>query len=521
MRSIPLAMTWEMLSRGRWGLIAAALGANVLPAMLFTALRHEVAVDPGDPSLIVMHVVLVQINMFLFGAAVFAAQGAPSRLYAFPVPTSSLVAWQMLPAMAVVALESLASTALLNAAFDLGWPLWGPALFVAVAVASVQAAMWSTEKSAWLPWTIIVVGVLLGVWFKSRYGATFSQPTRMWLEVTPLEVVTALVIALLAYSVAVIGVARNRRGDTLPSLGILAWLERLFDPAPEVGLPFRSPAHAQIWFEWRKKGGAMPAAVVFGMLMGFGYWLIFSRDAKELFEGFVAGGGLLSVVGIVGAISMGNCGPNEANFEMGHFLATRPMTNTNMAHTILKTSAKSILVAWIIWAVAFLTLYVILLAIQSFPQPVGWWYFPATLLGPWIVVTSLALVGLTGRSRPFVQLFCGLFALFIGLSLFSKFALSHRAQEQFGRGAMVAIGVVFVLGTAWAFVSARRRSLIGTPTVYVASSVWAALNMLVVLEWVLHPEETFPVYAFVIGLAALAVAPLATAPLALAWNRNR
>src|SRR5437667_12048436 len=99
MRSIPLAITWEMLRRGRWGLIAAVLAANALPAIILTALCLDGAVDPGEPSHIIVHVVLVQINLFIFGAAVFAAQGTPARLYAFPVPTSSLLAVHMVPAM--------------------------------------------------------------------------------------------------------------------------------------------------------------------------------------------------------------------------------------------------------------------------------------------------------------------------------------------------------------------------------------------------------------------------------------
>ena len=56
MRSIPLAMTWEIFAHGRWSLIAGALGANVLPALILTALRHEGTIIPEDPSQLVMHV---------------------------------------------------------------------------------------------------------------------------------------------------------------------------------------------------------------------------------------------------------------------------------------------------------------------------------------------------------------------------------------------------------------------------------------------------------------------------------
>ena len=74
---------------------------------------------------------------------------------------------------------------------------------------------------------------------------------------------------------------------------------------------------------------------------------------------------------------------------MGHFLATRPMTSTDMARTMLKAAGISLLVAWALWAVAFLALFAILLLSHVDPRPqlpneVGWWYFPITLLGTWM-----------------------------------------------------------------------------------------------------------------------------------------
>ena len=211
MRSVPVALTWEMLTRGRWTLLAFALAANVMPVFLLTAMRNDGRLDPQEPSSLIMHVVLIQINMFIFGAALFDAAGQPSRLYALPITTASLVAWQMLPAMAAMALESVASTALLNAAFDVGWPLWGPALFAAVGVAAIQAVLWTTEKSGWIVLAIANVGAVLGLWFKLRFGPMFSQPTHQWVEVTPIEVLTLLMFAGVSYYAAIVGVARPKR----------------------------------------------------------------------------------------------------------------------------------------------------------------------------------------------------------------------------------------------------------------------------------------------------------------------
>jgi hypothetical protein len=154
MQSIPLALTWEMLHRGRWTLTAAALGATAFPLIILAALWREGGVDPSHPSMLIMHMVLMQLNTFIFGVAVLGAQGNPSRLYTFPSPNAAIVTWHMLPAMAIMAIEAVASTALLNALFGLNWPLWAPALFVAVLLAAVQAVLWLTEKSIWAPLVI-------------------------------------------------------------------------------------------------------------------------------------------------------------------------------------------------------------------------------------------------------------------------------------------------------------------------------------------------------------------------------
>ena len=527
MRSIPVTMTWEMLSRGRWSLLAFALAANVFPVFLLTAMRHDGSLDPDDSSMLTMQLTMMQIQMFIFGCAAFDAQGQPARLYAMPIPTSSLVAWQMLPSMVLVWLESLASTACWNAMFDLNWPLWGPALFAAVGVAAIQAVLWSAEKSAWLPLAVGVVGSILGLWFKSRYGPMFSLPTHPWVAVTPSDVFALLTFAGLSYYGAVVGVARRRCGEPLPSLGIIAWIERVCDPPPDVGAPFTTPEQAHFWFEWRRKGRVMPATVVFGMVIGLGIWVLFIRELKDLFEGFVAGGAMLTLMGFLGLV-LGIVGPNDQTFEMGHFLATRSLTNTEMSRTLLKVLAKSVLIAWTIWAVPFLILTAICFAKDAIPRVEilndwGWWYFPMTLLGCWTVVSVVASISMTGRSALLAQLVLGSFALFIGTGLFSNYALPVVAETRmnFVRGVAVAVGVAIALGTVWAFVLARRRALIGLPTVYAAFSVWTVLGGLIALDWMLHPARPLLLGVMVVLLAPLVVASLATAPLALAWNRNR
>src|SRR3954465_13124349 len=168
MRSIPATMTWEIFRHGGWKLLAATLGGIAFPAMILTALRHEGA-DFKDPSILMMHILFVNNMMLLIGAALFAAQGSISRLYAYPLRTSSMVAWRLLPAMVIIAGLTAASISVLNLIFDFDWPVWGPAMFASVAMASASAFVWLLEKSPiWLAAGIGVVAAVLGLWFKSR-----------------------------------------------------------------------------------------------------------------------------------------------------------------------------------------------------------------------------------------------------------------------------------------------------------------------------------------------------------------
>jgi hypothetical protein len=196
MRSIPAAMTWEILKRGRWGFLYAMLAAIATPAFLLTALRHDGLVDAKDPSMLIMQIVLMQVGIFSFGTALYGAQGKMSRLYAYPARTSELVAWRLLPVMIIVALQVMFCIWILDLIVNLQWPIWGPGLFSAAAVSAVMAVAWLTEKSVgWMVVGLAIVGAGLGLWFRSRYGGMFSSPTHIWQQLTPGEVLTMLATA--------------------------------------------------------------------------------------------------------------------------------------------------------------------------------------------------------------------------------------------------------------------------------------------------------------------------------------
>ena len=517
MRSIPAAMIWETFRRGWWSLITFGLAVNLFPCALYTALGRYVVIDPLDKAQLLTHLIFVQIYPLGFGVVAIAAVGAPARLYALPIRTSTLVALQLLQVSLLVAAEILVSTAALNALYGLRWPLWGPALFGAVAVAGLQAVVWLGDRSFWVMPAIVIPGAALGLWYKSHYGPVFL--THYWDVVTPLDVATLALVAASAYGVGVVGVGRNRRGEKPLSIGFVDWIRRLFAAWPMRDAAFRTPAEAQLWFEWRLKGRVMPGMAIVILVMGLGMWLLASRDAQALYEGALGVGATFVLVTFMCGFILGWVGTRD--FRLGAFLATRPMTTTDMAWTILKCAAKSLFFGWLIWAASLLALMGALRAIGvsfalELPEAFGWWYLPAILVGAWSGFAFLGPLGLGGMRRLLVGLIFGGAALLIGLLLLSEFVLSIEGQVEFVRWGLAVLATLLVAGSAAAFVIAYRRSLIGTRTVLAAATVWALVSLIAAVGLRGAPGGAVAISFYAAGTLALAVSPLA-----LAWNRNR
>jgi hypothetical protein len=519
-------MTWEVFRRGGWWLLGAILAANALPILILTALEMDGAIDVADHAMLVIHVAMVQINAVVFGAALLNAQGHPSRVYTFPIPAATLAFWQLTPAMLLVGLEIAASTALLDQLFKLNWPLWGPALFIAVGLASVQSLFWLTEKSVWIVVGLAAVGGVLGTWFMSRYGLVFSGTPHPWQFITPVDMLFLLTVAVGAYAVAVVAIKKARCGEALNSQKLREWFDRLFDPAPAHGLPFRDAEQAQFWFEWRRKG-VMPAMTVFGMVLGLSGWLLFShRMSKELYEAVLGGGAILPIGGFIVGLIVGSVGPTDGRFEMGNFLATRPMSDAAMARLILKTAGRNVFLGWLFWIAGFAFVFLLLWALKSLPDELmlpklGWWYFPGLLAASWLTTAVAAVVVLAGRAALALWLSCGVPGILIGLTLLSRYALSPAEQQAFGHGALVVASVALVLGTCWFFRMALRRRMVGLKAAHFALGLWSVSGAAVMVHWSLAPAAALSAYIFIVGLCALALAPLAAAPLAVSWNRHR
>lgn len=550
MHSVSGAMLWELLNRGRWQIPGWFLFGNVFPFLLYTAFSHF-EVDFADPAFVIMHVILLQLTMLMFGLGIVAAQGSLSRLFLLPISTAHIVAWHLLPGSLILSLEIAASLSLQNAWFGLQQPVTGPALFGSAAWAAAQMLVGLTHRTLRSILLASSPVVLAFCWFGARYGDWFQQPSHYWYNVTALEVGTILLSSAASYLLTVKMIARDRCGESLQVLPIWKAIERfpeqLADRLFSANAIFRSPLDAQLWFEWRSKGIALPTIVAFVAVINAivvpirllltGNWAEPLQDFQEF---ALAAGLLLPIVAGLAGLLLGTTfsGVQSRNHsatirdlntqgpfdQMSNFLASRPLTNAQYATVILRTAGRAVASGWILWALATVAGGALSLATDvplptMVSSPGRSWYLPGTLLAAWIGITCVSSAVLTGRFTSFSKAFVATILAAVVLNLLTDHWVSPQLRHQLTLTVSVLISLLVMAGTLLAFVAALRRSLMAPRIVRRCGVLWIVLICAAVL---LRPPALPPAaFPWLLSFITLVILPFATTPLAIAWNRHR
>jgi len=172
-------------------------------------------------------------------------------LYTRPVPTVVFVGVAMAyDAISCVALY-LASAALLGFAFGQPLPLFSVTVWIVTVHLALAAIQWSTRNR---------VAQWIGSLAVSAPGFILLQNRMVWplrVEFSLTENALMVLIGVVAFGVAVAGVARQRRGDAVASVprtagsaGYPDWLITAF----RFSCPTSSATRAQVWFELKSSG---------------------------------------------------------------------------------------------------------------------------------------------------------------------------------------------------------------------------------------------------------------------------
>ena len=548
MRSMPQALLWETISRGRWTLPGVFLLAIMLPLLVYGALSG-LTIDPKAQEFVALQFAFVPIVMFQLAIGVAMAQGPLSRLYTFPISANSIVAWHMFSGALILALETAASSWLFSTLFHVNWPILGPALFAVAAWSALQVLM-SVSSQQSLP-AFCFAGapaVLLCLWLQTRYGGWFSPPKHYWTELTPTEVATLLGAFGVCYLMTAYSVSFARCGERMPTLGIWKWLAKQWDNftlARTAPPSFHSAAAAQFWYEWQVKGIALPLITMLMLLCavtgGLGAWYMQKSSLSSFYEVVLFLGGFVSVLACAAGLFFGleiDAKPvgqretqlgdsiSEAQFPsgIGSFLSSRPFSSKGFSYAILRTAAQSSLLAWLIWFAVFAGCLLTMWSTKQFPSAfmprgTGLLYIPMTILGPWIALANLGTIGLSGRGA---KILFGLVSSFVGYCIWMGVVNHFTNAAVTAQIHSFCITIVFVLifaATLWTYAQARRQQLVTLKTLLVASLAGCALVIAAIL--LLPADVHFIVYPSILAFASSVVLPFASMPLAIAWNRHR
>jgi len=526
MNSAAHSLSWEFFVRRRWSLLAATIGTAIIPALILLLLKNTNSLEKDERGLETLHFVWVQCECLALISVVLYGNGLSRRRYALPIETRALALWQLLPGMISCSVAFVATAVALNLLYEIDWPIWGPALFIAVASAAMQGALWLAGHS--VPLQVIFMTLIaapLSFWLKAHYGSITGQPTEYWRTVTPGDIGFLAAFALISYAISVLALSRDRRGDAPNFFGWREWMESGRARRPVTMAVPKTPLRAQFWYEWAQKGFFLPAVVIVFTSLFLIVWIWGGSRVEHLRDGLDGIGGGLCIAGFVVGLAFGHCGRSDGDPRLGAFLASRPLTDTSFAMSILRTTGRSVVTAWLLWAVSRALLLVCLSPYGFHSLTEELWLHLGVLVGVWTTAAIPACAALTGRSEFCVGLIVGTGTLLIGQSVLVRLFIPGELRMTADRALAYVDAFLCMAVAVWLFGKALRRSLLGMPTIVVVAVIWAGLvavgGSALIASFVELKERGALFHVMLACGTALALTPIAAAPLAVSWNRHR
>jgi hypothetical protein len=531
------ALAWQVWWRHRWGL--AVVGA------IFAVVVVLFQVAPSGSDDKTKHAYFASFQFvfaLIYVATVFGygfesalesrESGFPARLFTLPVRTTVLVGWPMLQGMFVVGLIWAAWTQLVLRSSNIDASPLTEALHAAAFVAVLQALLWWPFG---LPWARVITALFcLPLLALTPIFARLFDVDEIWLR--------SLYVAFVpcAYALAVVGVARARRGDS-PQWNWLPARTARAARRLKRSQRFGSPAQAQLWFERRNVFSLVVTVACFGALMlAMILWIDDSPENKvKLGFNFLL---IPLFAAAIAGISIGRLGTAKNPYLLPAFTGTRPVTTVSLVVAKLKSAALGTAVAWAV----MVPIAAIWFFDAGLHEKVPMWWRAAVdagradrLIASVIVVAALLFlltwrlmidnlcVSLTGRTWLFkASLVLHGVALTAFAMTYARYTDNPRAFRPLLDAMPWILGCLVglkLLLSGWAVRMLILRGLLDRQLALRLLGVWLLLagGSFAVVQW-LAPNGIISTASLAFGVALLLpMARLAAAPLALDWNRHR
>jgi hypothetical protein len=534
---------WEFGRRHRLGLIGIGVLLFALSATKLAVREYGFPADLDDTEVFAAMALVPATVAFIYCLAVFtfglegdlAARQSmfPARLFTKPVSTADLVRWPMLYGAVVAAALWIFTRSLALWPATLHVPIVWPGILAVALLAWAQAL-------AWVPWglpglrvaavilclTIVDTVVLLGLYAEAS-------------EV----VMSAFLVPQvpLAWMIARRAVARARHGDVPDWRSSLAGLTSLWRVSRRRA-PFRSPAAAQAWFEWRRNGWPLPVWVA--ILLPLELLLLWAAGPSVKLVAAILFGICLTpvIMAAFGAVTVSRSGSSAGtSYSVSPFLAARPLTSAQLIAAKLRMTVWSTALAWLLVLTAIPLglllsgeMPLVVERSRRVAEVVGTPRAAALLLlllagfaaSTWKQFVQSLYVGLTGREwlikgSVFVMVMT---LVCIGPIALWVFEAGHVATVLSSLpGIFAVLACLKVSGAVWIAWRLYRERLVRDGVLVAGAAAWCAavFALYAVFVWMLDTPHIPRHFLMLTAILAVPLTRLSAAPLALAWNRHR
>jgi hypothetical protein len=362
MNSAAHAIAWELWRRNRWGnrvclgvMLAFALGARGL-AWRLQARGGTLAEGSVLRPACVFVCVLAMMATFVWLCAVFGNavpdrrrgfSGIPPRMFTLPLRTSYLVgclmAYGVLGVGLAYAFWAIAVLRPVGLFVPLSWPLLG----LAVAMLFLQAAVWGLASFPWIRIAVIsggLTGLVIGLAWAVD-GSLGGAGNTLWLH----GALTAC--GAVAFGAAVLGVNAERHGGWDAWASVRPHLRKVLDALPLRRWALRTPAQAQFWFEWRRKGWFLAcglALTIAGSVLVVPAAALLAADSPLPLLPFLWVAFYPILIASTGGMALAKSDFWSADTTLQPFQAIRPLTDAELVAAKLKVVATVTGLGWLL-----------------------------------------------------------------------------------------------------------------------------------------------------------------------------
>ncbi len=560
-------LVWELWMRNRktaGAAIGLALGGLLLNTLLGAADETAAARDRRLTIEVMLMFASVILVFAAFNYTEFNPQkewtGFPYRLFTLPVPTFVLFSLPLLLGLASLELIFWFWVKFVFAKGEVPRPGW-IAVLLGTFMLCYQLILWSLAGYKILRLILLgLVGVgFIGIAFLPGFADVNSS--NLFSEKT-LTVLLVLIASCVFFS-AWVCVARQRTGGGRRRDWFIHFIDALTDILPRRSTPFKSPAQAHFWLEWRRNGYLLPFSVG-ALLLTVIVPLSWKTRADPQLTLWILAWTLGAPMVLAIPIGKGFSKPDfwSSDLTLPPFISVRPLATGEMIVIKLKVAALSALISWSLvliflsiwlpsWAdLSSLTMIRVALWMvhdhSVVPQfVIAALLLPAGFLLTWKFLVGGLWIGLSGSKKLFLgSALTYSLMVFGGMISFAILANHDRGFLAWLRKdpnqllsiistfvAVAVVGKFWLAARSWRFVQAQRTRRFLVAWLAVAFSMiilvhllWAdgILTLALMALFDFHPLDPIRLRNFLI-LAVLLLIPLARLGLArssLTSNRH-